>query len=115
MSTSQAGGDDGHDGHRLETATKTSSAIHQQLGQLGQANAEISRARTTSEARAGPPAAEGREGSFGELLLGNLLRDRRTGAFELQYGFKAGERVGAVIKSAQLIDRRQFRSTTSSG
>jgi DNA recombination protein RmuC len=89
---------------RLETATKTSSAIHQQLGQLGQANAEIlARANDLKklEQALRPPKARG---GFGELLLGNLLRDRLPAdAFELQYGFKTGERVDAVIKVERLV------------
>jgi DNA recombination protein RmuC len=89
---------------RLETATKTSSAIHQQLGQLGQANAEIlARANDLKklEQALRPPKARG---GFGELLLGNLLRDRLPhDAYQLQYGFKTGERVDAVIKVERLV------------
>jgi DNA recombination protein RmuC len=89
---------------RLETATKTSSAIHQQLGQLGQANAEIlARANDLKklEQALRPPKARG---GFGEILLGNLLRDRLPpDAYELQYGFKTGERVDAVIRVERLV------------
>jgi DNA recombination protein RmuC len=89
---------------RLETATKTTSAIHLQLGQLGQANAEIlARANDLKklEQALRPPKARG---GFGELLLGNLLRDRLPAdAYELQYGFKTGERVDAVIKVERLV------------
>jgi DNA recombination protein RmuC len=89
---------------RLETATKTSSAIHHQLGQLGQANAEIlARANDLKklEQALRPPKARG---GFGELLLGNLLRDRLPpDAYQLQYGFKTGERVDAVIKVERLV------------
>jgi DNA recombination protein RmuC len=89
---------------RLETATKTTSAIHQQLGQLGQANAEIlARANDLKklEQALRPPKARG---GFGELLLGNLLRDRLPAdAYELQYGFKTGERVDAVIRVERLV------------
>ncbi len=89
---------------RLETATKTTSAIHQQLGQLGQANAEIlARANDLKklEQALRPPKARG---GFGELLLGNLLRDRLPqGAYELQYGFRTGERVDAVIRVERLV------------
>src|SRR5918992_772624 len=68
---------------RLETATKTTSAIHQQLGQLGQANAEI-------------------------LARANDLKKleqalRPPDAYELQYGFKTGERVDAVIRVERLV------------
>ena len=89
---------------RLETATQTTTAIHRQLGQLGQANAEIlARANDLKklEQALRPPKARG---GFGELLLGNLLRDRLPpDAYELQYGFKTGERVDAVIKVERLV------------
>jgi DNA recombination protein RmuC len=89
---------------RLETATKTTSAIHHQLGQLGQANAEIlARANDLKklEQALRPPKARG---GFGELLLGNLLRDRLPpDSYQLQYGFKTGERVDAVIKVERLV------------
>ena len=89
---------------RLETATKTTTAIHQQLGQLGQANAEIlARANDLKrlEHALRPPKARG---GFGELLLGNLLRDRLPAdAYTLQYGFKTGERVDAVIRVERLV------------
>jgi DNA recombination protein RmuC len=89
---------------RLESATKTTSAIHHQLGQLGQANAEIlARANELQklEQALRPPKARG---GFGELLLGNLLRDRLPpDAYSLQYGFKTGERVDAVIRVERLV------------
>jgi DNA recombination protein RmuC len=89
---------------RLETTTKATSAIHHQLGQLGQANAEIlARANDLKklEQALRPPKARG---GFGELLLGNLLRDRLPqDAYTLQYGFKTGERVDAVIRVERLV------------
>jgi DNA recombination protein RmuC len=89
---------------RLETATKATSAISHQLGQLGQANAEIlARANDLKklEQALRPPKARG---GFGELLLGNLLADRLPReSFQLQYGFKTGERVDAVIRVERLV------------
>jgi DNA recombination protein RmuC len=89
---------------RLETTTKTTSAIYQQLGQLGQANAEIlARANDLKklEHALRPPKARG---GFGELLLANLLRDRLPpDAYTLQYGFRSGERVDAVIRVERLV------------
>jgi DNA recombination protein RmuC len=48
-----------------------------------------------------PPKARG---GFGELLLENLLRDRLPpSAYQMQYGFKGGERVDAVVQVEKLI------------
>jgi DNA recombination protein RmuC len=89
---------------RLESTTKTAGEIHRQLGQLGRANEEIlARANDLKrlEQALRPPKARG---GFGELLLENLLRDRLPpGAFELQYTFRSGERVDAVVKVEKLV------------
>ena len=89
---------------RLESTSKTASEIHHQLGQLGRANEEIlARANDLKrlEQALRPPKARG---GFGELLLANLLGDRLpTGAYELEYGFRDGQRVDAVIKVDRLV------------
>jgi len=89
---------------RLESTSKTASEIHHQLGQLGRANEEIlARANDLKrlEQALRPPKARG---GFGELLLANLLSDRLpTGAYELEYGFRDGQRVDAVIKVDRLV------------
>jgi DNA recombination protein RmuC len=89
---------------RLESTSKTASEIHRQLGQLGRANEEIlARANDLKrlEQALRPPKARG---GFGELLLANLLRDRLPpDAYELQYGFRSGERVDAVIRADRLV------------
>jgi DNA recombination protein RmuC len=89
---------------RLENASKQTSEIHERLGKLGEATVQMNErvkdlARLEQALR--PPKARG---SFGELLLENLLRDALPPAhFELQYGFKSGERVDAVIRVDRLV------------
>ena len=89
---------------RLEGATRTTAQIHERLGKVDQATAQmLERAKDLArlEQALRPPKARG---GFGELLLGNLLRDRLPpDAFTLQYGFKSGERVDAVIRVEKLV------------
>ena len=85
--------------HRLESAERTATAIHQQLGKIGETNTQmLDRAKDLArlEQALRPPKARG---GFGELLLGNLLADTfPRDKYELQYGFRSGERVDAVIR-----------------
>jgi DNA recombination protein RmuC len=88
---------------RLEHASKQTNAIHEKLGDVGRATttlAEHAKELSQLQQVLRPPKARG---GFGELLLGNLLRDRLPAdAYQLQYGFKSGERVDAVIKVDRL-------------
>src|SRR6184192_3786487 len=88
---------------RMEHASKQTNAIHKQLGDVGRATttlAEHAKELTQLQQVLRPPKARG---GFGELLLGNLLRDRLPAeAYSLQYGFKNGERVDAVIRVDRL-------------
>ena len=89
---------------RLESASRTTTQIHERLGKVDEATAQmLERAKDLArlEQALRPPKARG---GFGELLLANLLRDRLPhDAYELQYGFKGGERVDAVIKVERLV------------
>jgi len=89
---------------RLATAGQTTSQIHERLGEVTKATAEmIDRAKDLGrlEQALRPPKARG---GFGELLLENLLRDRLPpDAYELQHTFSTGERVDAVIRADQLV------------
>ena len=89
---------------RLETASKTTTQVHERLVKLDEANAQmLERAKELSrlEHALRPPKARG---GFGELMLENLLRDRLPAtAYSLQYGFKSGERVDAVIRVSRMV------------
>src|SRR2546423_10486248 len=94
---------DGKVDRRLESASKTTSQIHERLGKVDEATGQmLARAKDLAplEQALRPPKARG---GVGELLLGNLLRDRLPAdAYSLQYGFKGGERVDAVIRVDRL-------------
>src|SRR5579862_8551112 len=85
---------------RLATTGQTTTQIHERLGEVTKATAEmIARAKELGrlEQALRPPKARG---GFGELLLENLLRDRLPpDAYDLQYTFSTGERVDAVIRA----------------
>src|SRR6266511_4685571 len=89
---------------RLASAQKTTTEIHERLGKVDRATAQmIEQARELSQLQQilRPPKARG---GFGELLLANLLRDRLPpSAFQLQYTFRSGERVDAIIKLERLV------------
>jgi DNA recombination protein RmuC len=84
---------------RFEHASETTRQIHEQLGRIGQTNEQmLERAKDLSRLQEAlrPPKARG---GFGEHLLANLLADTfPREKYELQYGFKSGERVDAVIR-----------------
>src|SRR5947208_10242427 len=83
---------------RLENASQTANKIHERLGKVDEATTQmLDRAKDLArlEQALRPPKARG---GFGELLLGNLLADcLPPQAYLLQYGFKGGVRVYAVI------------------
>jgi DNA recombination protein RmuC len=84
---------------RLAGMTETSTKIHERLGKVDEATAQLNeRAKDFQrfEQMLRPPKARG---GVGEQLLGNLLADiLPAGRYELQYGFRSGERVDAVIR-----------------
>src|SRR5215203_2086002 len=89
---------------RMEHASQQTNAIHKQLGDVGRATSQLAeQAKDLGQLQQilRPPKARG---GFGELLLGNLLADRLpSDAYALQYTFRSGERVDAVIKVDRLV------------
>jgi DNA recombination protein RmuC len=98
---------EGLDGRLLsqqQSAGQTATQIAQGLERVQGATAQVL-ARANDLARLEqalrPPKARG---GFGELLLGNLLRDMLpVEAYSLQHGFRSGERVDAIIKIDRLV------------
>src|SRR5918994_5485667 len=98
---------EGLDGRLLtsqQSAGQTASNIAEKLGRMEGATAQmLARANDLAklEQALRPPKSRG---GFGELLLGNLLQDRLPpDAYQLQYTFRDGERVDAVIKVEKLV------------
>src|SRR5215216_218153 len=89
---------------RLESASKTTAQIHEQLAKVGEATGQVleqAKAFGRLEQALRPPKARG---GFGELLLENLLRDRLPpSAWEMQYTFESGDRVDAIVKVDRTI------------
>jgi DNA recombination protein RmuC len=89
---------------RLESASQTTSKIHERLGKVDEATTQmLERAKDLArlEQALRPPKARG---GFGELLLENLLRDRLPpSAYEMQHTFDSGDRVDAVVRADRTI------------
>ena len=98
---------EGLDGRLLsnqQSAGQTATEIVERLGKLdGTAAQMLQQANNLSrlEQALRPPKARG---GFGELLLGKLLADTLPpDAYQLQFTFRSGERVDAVIKAEKLL------------
>jgi DNA recombination protein RmuC len=89
---------------RLESASQTTSRIHERLGKVDEATTQmLERAKDLArlEQALRPPKARG---GFGELLLENLLRDRLPpSAYAMQHTFASGERVDAIVHVDRMI------------
>jgi DNA recombination protein RmuC len=89
---------------RLESASETTSRIHERLGKVDEATSQmLERAKDLArlEQALRPPKSRG---GFGELLLENLLRDRLPpSAYSMQHTFASGERVDAIVRVDRMI------------
>jgi len=86
-------------GVRLDRASTSVSEVRQQLGVLEQATQRVLEVGKTVAGIENLLRAPKPRGVLGEVLLGELLRQVfPPGLFDLQYAFKSGERVDAVVR-----------------
>ena len=86
-------------GVRLDRASSSVNEVRQQLGVLEQATERVLEVGKTVAGIENLLRAPKPRGVLGEVLLGELLRQvLPPPLFELQYAFKSGERVDAVVR-----------------
>jgi DNA recombination protein RmuC len=96
--TSQLQNNTGQMGTRLDTAAKVIQDVQNKLGELGKATQEIKELGQSVSKLEEMLKAPKLRGGLGELLLEDLLRQvLPIGAYEMQYRFKNGQAVDAVI------------------
>jgi DNA recombination protein RmuC len=96
--TSQLNNNTGQVGSRLDTAAKVIQDVQNKLGELGKATQEIKELGQSVSKLEEMLKAPKLRGGLGELLLEDLLKQvLPIGAFEMQYRFKNGQAVDAVI------------------
>ncbi|MFH1258993.1 MAG: DNA recombination protein RmuC [Elusimicrobiota bacterium] len=84
---------------RLENAAKIFGSVHQKLGELSKANEQILEIGQDISSLQEILRSPKLRGGIGEYLLGDLLSKILPAAhFSLQYEFKNGERVDAIIR-----------------
>lgn len=89
-----------HVGDRLDNAAKVVGEVQNRLGKMEEASSRIYEVGKDIASLQEILRAPKLRGSLGEMFLGDLLAQvLPKGRFELQYGFKSGEKVDAVIRS----------------
>jgi len=97
--TSQLQNNTGQMGTRLDTAAKVIQDVQNKLGELGKATQEIKELGQSVSKLEEMLKAPKLRGGLGELLLEDLLKQvLPIGAYEMQYRFKNGQAVDAVIR-----------------
>ena len=91
----------GQVGTRLDTAAKVIQDVQNKLGELGQATQEIKELGQSVSKLEEMLRAPKLRGGLGELLLEDLLKQvLPANAYEMQFTFKNGQTVDAVINTA---------------
>ncbi|MFH1783455.1 MAG: DNA recombination protein RmuC [bacterium] len=86
-------------GERLDNATNVIGNIHEKLGELGETNKRIEAVGKDISSLQDLLKAPTFRGEIGQFFLENLLSQiLPEGHFAMQYGFKSGEIVDAIIK-----------------
>ena len=97
--TQQLQNNTGQVGSRLDNAAKVIQDVQNKLGELGQATREIKELGQSVSKLEEMLKAPKLRGGLGELLLEDLLKQvLPIGAYQMQYRFKNGQAVDAVIQ-----------------
>jgi Uncharacterized protein conserved in bacteria len=99
--TSQLQNNTGQMGSRLDNAAKVIQDVQNKLGELGKATQEIKELGQSVSKLEEMLKAPKLRGGLGELLLEDLLKQvLPTNAYDIQYRFKGGQAVDAIIRLA---------------
>jgi DNA recombination protein RmuC len=99
--THQMQNNTGQMGTRLDNAAKVIQDVHNKLGELGKATQEIKELGQSVSKLEEMLKAPKLRGGLGELLLEDLLKQvLPANAYDIQYRFKGGQAVDAVIRLA---------------
>ena len=99
--TSQLQNNTGQMGSRLDNAAKVIQDVQNKLGELGQATQEIKELGQSVSKLEEMLKAPKLRGGLGELLLEDLLKQvLPANAYDIQYRFKGGQAVDAIIRLA---------------
>jgi DNA recombination protein RmuC len=99
--TQQMQNNTGQVGSRLDTAAKVIQDVHNKLGELGKATQEIKELGQSVSKLEEMLKAPKLRGGLGELLLEDLLKQvLPANAYDIQYTFRNGQTVDAIINTA---------------
>jgi DNA recombination protein RmuC len=99
--TQQLQNNTGQMGSRLDNAAKVIQDVQNKLGELGKATQEIKELGQSVSKLEEMLKAPKLRGGLGELLLEDLLKQvLPTNAYDIQYRFKGGQAVDAIIRLA---------------